>query len=241
MSHEQPLPEEEESHPACHLCGQLKELISEEVCATCVEDTLLKQLPQLKRTLEDHYGAMLDRWLAAGRLENAKWSVETNFQLSPERLKSFIREIVREAVAQGEIELQLESGECWKPIQIYQLMDTLFEQCGEQAGQLTHWLTEAISHAPTEEAERELIELAWGKKRVAKRHLRDEAITALLAPGATPLPLEVRALMEMRYRVGGGRESFTQIQEGEINSVWNEVRELLPEEVAKLICKDGSF
>lgn len=101
-----------------------------EVCATCVEATMLKQLPQLKRALEDLYGATLDRWLATGRLQNAQCVVNPNVQLSPERLKSFIREIVREAVAQGDIALQLESGEGWKPIQIYQLMDTLFEQCG---------------------------------------------------------------------------------------------------------------
>lgn len=106
---------------------------------------------------------------------------------------------------------------------------------------MTRWLTEAISQALTEEAERELIELAWGKKRVARRHLRDEAITALAAPGAVPLLLELRALLELRHRVGGGRESLTQIWEGEISSVWAKVKELWPEEVARLICKDESF
>jgi hypothetical protein len=241
MSHEQPLLENEKSPAACHLCSQLKELINDEVCPDCVEVTMLKLLPQLKRTLEDHFGATLDNWLACGGLPNAKWSVEPNFQVKPERLKSFIREIVREAVAKGEIELQLDHHEGWKPIQIHQLLDSLFEQCEEQAGQLTSWLIEAIGNAPTEEAGRELIELAWGKKRVAKRYLRDEAITALVTTKAAHLPLPLIALLEMRYRVGGGRESFTQILEGEISSLWTKISEPLPEEVAKLICQDESF
>ena len=241
MSQEQQLSGKAESPLACHLCGQIKELINGEVCADCVEATMLKQLPHLKRTLEDHFGATLDNWLARGDLPNVKWSVDTNFLVKPERLKSFIREIVREAVAKGEIELQLDSSEGWKPIQIHQLMDSLFEQCEEQAGQLTSWLVEAIGNAPTEEAGRELIELAWGKKRVAKRYLRDEAITALVTTKAARLPLPLIALLEMRYRVDGGRESFTQILEGEISSLWTKISEPLPEEVAKLICKDKSF
>ena len=98
-----------------------------------------------------------------------------------------------------------------------------------------------IRQAPTEEAGRELIEVVWGKKRVSKRYLREEAITSLVDSDAAPLPLPIRALIEMRYRVDGGRESFVQIIAGEISSVWRKVRESLPEEVAKLICQDEFF
>lgn len=241
MNHDQPPPEKEESPPTCHLCDQLKDLINGEVCPDCVEMTMLKHLPQLKRTLEDHFGSMLDHWLVRGSLQNAKWSVETNFQVSPKHWKSFIREIVKEAIAKGKIELELGGRECWTPSQISELMDSLFEQGEEQAGQLTSWLVEAISHAPMEDAGRELIEIVSGKKRVPKRYLRDEAITALVTTNAAGLPLPLSALLEMRYRVDGGRESFTQILEGEISSLWDKVRELLPAEVAKLICKDNSF
>lgn len=241
MSQEQPLPEKEPSHLACHLCGQLRELINDEVCADCVEATMLKHLPQLKRTLEAHFGSMLDRWLGRGLLQNARWTVEADFQISPELLKSFIREIVTEAVARGDIELQLDRNEYWKPIRINQLLNSLYEQCGEPAGQLTRWLIEAIGQSPVEEAGRELIEVVSGKKRVAKRYLRDEAITALVTTNAARLSLPLSALIEMRYRVDRGRESFTQILEGEISSLWEKVKELLPEEIAKLICQDDSF
>ena len=58
---------------------------------------------------------------------------------------------------------------------------------------------------------------------------------------AARLPLPIIALIEMRYRVDGERESFKQTLEGEISSLWEKVRESLPEEVAKLICQDESF
>lgn len=79
-------------------------------CSECVKGMLLKHLSNLKRTLEDKYGPKLNQWLASGRFINAGWEIEDNFQVSYDRLKSFIREIIRDAVAKGEIRLNLPSG-----------------------------------------------------------------------------------------------------------------------------------
>lgn len=206
-----------------------------EVCSECVRDTLLKHLPTLKRALEDKYGAALDEWLARGRFPSAKWKAEADFQVSQDRLKTFIREIVRESVAKGDVALQLPGGMAWKPIQTSQLMDSIYEQCGTQFEQLIESLLQAIGSASTEEAERELIELAYGKKRVNKRYLREEAISALVSTDAAPLSLPVKALIEIRYRADGGRHPYTKVTNGEISPVWKEIEASLPEEVAKLI------
>lgn len=180
---------------------------------------------------------MLDEWLARGRFPRAKWKAEADFQVSQDRLKTFIREIVRESVAKGDVALQLLGSVSWKPIKTSQLMDSIYEQCGIQFEKLIESLLQAIGNASTEEAERELIELAYGKKRVNKRYLREEAISALVSADADPLSLPVKALIEIRYRADGGRHPYTKVTSGEISSVWREVEAVLPSEIAGLIAK----
>jgi hypothetical protein len=222
---------------ACKLCDQFKDQMHGEACSECIRDTLLKHLATLKRTLEDKYGATLDEWLARGRFPKAKWKAEADFQVSQDRLKTFIREIVRESVAKGDVALDLPGNVSWKPIQTSQLMDSIYEQCGTQFEQLIEALLQAISNASTEEAERELIEIAYGKKRVNKRYLREEAISALVLTDAPLLSLPIKALIEIRYRADGGRHPYTKVIHGEINSVWKEIRAALPTEIARLIAK----
>jgi hypothetical protein len=45
--------------------------------------------------------------LPCDRLHNAKWSVETDFHLSPERMQPFIRAFIKDAVVKEEIEVEL--------------------------------------------------------------------------------------------------------------------------------------
>lgn len=232
---EQIVPTDKQSTTACNLCGQFKDQMYGEVCSECVRDTLLKHLPTLKRALEDKYGTSLDQWLARGRFPKAQWKAEANFQVSQDRLKTFVREIVRESLSKGDVALQLPGGVSWKPIQTSQLMDSIYEQCGAQFEQLIESLLQAIGNASTEEAERELIDIAYGKKRLNKRYLREEAISALVSADAAPLSLPVKALIEIRYRADGGRHPYIKVTNGEISSVWKEIEALLPEEVAKLI------
>lgn len=239
MSANQPeiVPTDNQSTVACNLCGQVKEQIHVAVCSECARETLLKYLPALKRALEDKYGTTLDEWLARGRFPKAQWKAVADFQVSQDRLKTFIREIVRESLGKGDVALQLPGSVSWKPIQTSQLMDSIYEQCGTQFEQLIGALLQAISNASTEETERELIELACGKKRVNKRYLREEAISALVSTDAAPLSLPIKALIEIRYRADGGRHPYTKVTKGEISSVWREIEAVLPSEIARLIAK----
>lgn len=241
MNQDQPSSTGEQSHVACRLCGQLKQRMYGDTCFECVNQTLLRHLPHLKRVLEDKYGSTLDQWLAGGRFLEAHWKAEVDLNVSHERLRTFVREVVRDAVAKGEIELSLPADESWKPIQINQLIDSIYEQCEEEFGRLIGSLLRAIRNARTEEVERELIEVVSGKKRVSKRYVREEAISAVVLTEGTPLPLPAKALIELRYRADGGRYPYAKVEDEEISSVWEEIKESLPVEVTKLIVKDSSF
>ncbi|HEX8845124.1 MAG TPA: hypothetical protein VF791_10795 [Pyrinomonadaceae bacterium] len=241
MNQDQPSSINKESQTECRLCGQFKEQMYGAVCAECAKETLLKYLPHLKRTLEDKYGSMLDQWLASGRFLEAHWKAEIDLNLSHDRLRTFVREVVRDAVSKGEIQLSLPGGESWKPIQTNQLLDSIYEQCEEEYRRLIASLLKAINNAPTKEGERELIEVVSGKKRVSKRYVREEAISAAVLNHSTPLPLPARALIELRYRADGGRSEYAAVEDGEISSVWKEIEEALPVEIVKLIVNDNSF
>jgi hypothetical protein len=241
MNQDQPTPINEQSQTACRLCRQLKGQMYGAACAECVKETLLKQLPLLKRTLEDKYGSMLDQWLACGRFLGAHWKAEIDLNVSHDRLRTFVREVVRDAVSKGEIQLSLPGGESWKPIQINQLMDSIYEQCEEEFRRFIAALLKAINNAPTKEAERELIEVVSGKKRVGKRYVREEALSAAVLTDGTPMPLPARALIELRYRADGGRSEYATVEGGEVTSVWKEIKEALPEEIIKLIAEDNSL
>lgn len=231
-----------EGSSACRLCGQLKEQMRGAVCPDCVKETLLKHLSLLKRTLEARYGSALDQWLASGRFQGARWAAGVDAQISRERLASFVREEVRDAVARGEVGIILSGDDqSWKPIQINELMDSIYGLCEEEFRRFIESLLKAINNAPTREVERELIEVVSGKKRVKKRYLREEAISAVMSSDGVPLPPQAKALIELRYRADGGRASYASVEDGEISSVWKEIGEALPEEIVRLICDDNSL
>jgi len=242
MSQDQPTPLiDEQAHTACRLCGQLKQRMYGDACIECVEATLLKYLPLLKRSLEDKYGMALDQWLIGGHFIQARWNASIDLFVCRDRLNSLIREIVRDAVGIGEIALNLSFDQSWKPIRNYQLLEFVQERCEEQILDLLGALFLAIETAPTMEAERELIEVVSGKQRVNKWYVREEAITAMMLSKGTPLSLPVKALIELRYRADGGRGAYTKVEDGQISSVWKEIDELLPTEVATLICAKRSL
>jgi hypothetical protein len=231
-----------ESKPVCRRCRQLKEDLYGDICSDCIEGTLLQHLPLLKKTLEDKYGSMLDQWLANGRFNEARWSAEFDLLASQERLADFVRKLVRDAVTQGEAGIVLPIyDEFWKPIQINELLDSIDEQCQEEFRHFIASLSLAINNAPTKGSERELIEIVSGKKRVNKRSVRDDAISVVVMTEGTPLPLPAKALIELRYRADEGRSWYPNVEDGKISSVWKEIEEALPEEVARLICEDNSF
>lgn len=117
----------------------------------------------------------------------------------------------------------------------------MFEQCQGDFNQLYVALVNAIKNAPTKEAERELIEVVSGKKRVSKRSVREDALSAAVLTEGNPLPLQAKALIDLRYRADRGRGLYAGDLDGEISSVWREIEESLPEEVVRWICADNSF
>ncbi|HWT03144.1 MAG TPA: hypothetical protein VN256_23030 [Pyrinomonadaceae bacterium] len=201
----------------------------------------MERLPLLKRTLEDKYGSALDEWLTNGRFSEARWAAAIKIDTITDRLTDLVREAVREAVRKEELSLSLPSGESWTPIQVNGLLDSVYEQCQEAFTRFYVALLNAIKNAPTREAERELIEVMSGKKRVSKRYVREDALSVVVLTEGNPLTLQAKVLIDLRYRADGGRSLYAEAQEGEISSVWREIVESLPEEVIRLICEDGSF
>jgi hypothetical protein len=233
---------EQHPDPPCNLCGQVKDTMYDEVCVDCVEQTLLQHLPRLKRALEENYGLMLDRWLARGRMIKANWVTHAEFQVSRDRLRKLLRETIKEAVDKGLIELELPGNESWNPTKTDQMMEHVYQQCTDELQQsITSSIVKSISTAPTEEAERDLIEVAYGKKRMRKRYVREEAISAIALSKGTILPVPMKALLELRYRADGGRSDYVEVSDGEISSVWKAIAEALPAEIVKLISADNSL
>lgn len=233
---------EQHPDPPCNLCGQVKDSMYDEVCGDCVEQILLQHLPRLKQVLEERHGSMLDRWLARGSLIDTKWVAQDKFQVSRERLKKLLGDTIKEAVEKGLIELELPGNESWNPTRSDQLMEHIYQQCtGKLQQSITGSIVKALSTAPTEEAERDLIEVAYGKRRVRKRYVREEALSALALSKGTILPVPMKALLELSYRVDGGRSDFVEVSDGEISSVWDVIREALPAEIVKLISDDNSL
>lgn len=232
----------QQPYDSCNLCSRREDLISKELCQECLTTTLLKHLPRLKRTLEMKHGAMLDSWLAEGKLIQSGWQVSEDLKVAAQLVKSLLKEAVQDAVAREEIALRLPKDETWKPIELESLMSHVYGQCVERLSQfITQLLIEAMSSAPTEEAERELVDMVSGKKKVRHRYLRERAVEALTLSKATPFTLPAIALIEMRYLADKGKELYTELVDGKISSVWDEVRDSLPEEIAKLISNDDTF
>lgn len=229
-----------ETDSACHLCGQIRHLL-QEVCEDCIEQTLLSHLPRLRRVLEDKYGHLLDEWLARGPFLKARWIVDDQFQVGRHHTKHLLKEIVSEAVSRGHIIFDLPGEDFWQPTRIDQLMEHIYERCEEPLRQLLESIKDAVSSAPAEEAERELVEVATGRKRVSKRQQRDAAIVALSFNIGLPRGVQMSALLCMRYQSDKGREAYAEVVDGEISSVWREMEEELPKEVKKLIASGNDW
>jgi len=239
MIQDQPPTTSQQSQAASHLCARLKGQLYSDTCAECIEEILLKHLPLLKRALEDKYGEMLDQWLSSGRFLEAQWTFDLDLYACREQLASFLRKLIRGAIDKGEIELKLMPGESWRPIDTPQLLNFVQERCEGHLLRLLGSVFSAIKEAPTEEAERALIEIVSGKRRVNKRHVREEAISTLVLTDGIRLP--IRALIELRYRVDGGRFPYTKLKESKISSVWRELPEALPEGMDRLITTDNNW
>lgn len=233
---------EERSHDSCHLCAEKGSLISQTLCHKCLTKVLLKHLPRLKRALELKHGAVLDSWLAEGKLVQSSWYVSDDLQVSNERVKDILRETVRESIAREEIALRLPKDENWKPINIDSLVNHVYEQCVDRLQQfIAGIIVRAVRSAPTEKSEQELVHIVAGKRRVKHRYVRERAVEVLTLSKATPFPLPAIALIEIRYQADNGEELYTELIDGKLSSVWDEVRETLPEEISKLISTEDKF
>jgi hypothetical protein len=228
----------------CHFCGTTEGMISPDICQQCLRRILLKQVPRLRRLLESKYGDIIDRWLSTYRLRQSFWEVTPEFEIRTELIQRFLSEIVREGVEGYEVGLNLTANDLWQPISIDELVDYLSEKCVAEIGHyLRQVLTAAIPTDPTLNAERELIEVIIGKKRV-KRYRRDEAVWRLTASRAIPFKLPLNrsllTLIEMHYQSDQALSFYFDADEGVIDEVWRLVEDSLPEEVLKLIALEES-
>jgi hypothetical protein len=230
---------DEQPHATCRFCGEAKEQLFEGVCPVCIEKTLLKYLPKLKRVLEVKYGEWLDRWLSIGNLNDVEWMAEDKFSISPFPIKRLLKKVIQGAVETEEIMLSLAGEESWKPIDTKELMEHVYRSCVDELQQLIREsITKALKSAPTFPTEREIIEIASGKRRCRKRYLREEAIFTLIYTRAFELPWPMEVLINLRYKQDKGKFPYTEMPEARINPVWEKVEKILPEELVNLIDKD---
>ena len=230
------------SDSSCNLCGRKEDIIYEGACESCVNQTLTRLLPRLRRRLEVSFGEMLDDWLTIGHFYKVTWKAKDSFRIKRAGLKGYLQEVVENAIVETEIQLDLDSDELWKPTRIDELMEHIYEQCiNELEPLITESIKRALDTAPTEEAEREVIEVVSGRQRVRKRYIRDRVVDTLTSSDKNLIPYEAKVLAALRYRSDRDRELYTEMADGRISSVWREVEDLLPKEIAKLIVDDDSF
>jgi hypothetical protein len=238
MTEDQSTVIDEQANTACHYCGELKELQFEGVCPECIEKTLIKYLPKLKRVLEDRYGEMLDRWLSVGHFNDVEWMIEDQFNINALLVKSLLKEVIQNAVEMEEIMLSLAGEEFWKPLETEELMEHVYQSCVAELQQLIREsIVKALSSAPTFQTERQLMEIASGKRR-CKRYIREEAITSMIYTRAFELPWPIEELVNLRYKQDKGKSLYREELEGRIHLVWKKMEKMLPEEMVKLIDKD---
>jgi hypothetical protein len=230
--HQQP---DEPPPAACNLCGELKRDIYDKVCESCVVNTLRRLLPQLTRALEERYGRQLDEWVASGRFTAACWEVEPEFGVSEECLLPFLTSVIRDAFRRRTVALELPHADPWVPADAAPLAAAINERCGEGLRHLlAQHLAIALCAAPTLTAERELIEVMSGGRRATRRR-RQGALDAAAYSTANPLWGSAGVLLQLRYGGEQDIEPYTEVWEGDIDPVWREIEELLPEEVRALL------
>jgi hypothetical protein len=219
----------------CPLCGEP----GSGVCPPCVEGALRRLLPDLARALEGRYGRQLDEWLACGRFTVACWEVEPEFGIGERRLLAFLTEVVRDAFRARTVSLELPHADPYVPADAAGLASAINGRCGRGLRLLlAQHLAIAIRGAPTLLAERELVEVMSGR-RGATRRGRREALDAAAFTTANPLRGAAAVLLQLRYGARRDVAPYTEVSEGEIDPVWREVEELLPEEVAVLLPAGG--
>jgi hypothetical protein len=233
VNNDHPVIPDQQQPARCNFCHEFKVEVHVNVCLLCVEDTLGRLVPRLTVTLEERYGRLLDEWLEMGRFTTSSWTLKPQFQVSEERARYFITHLVADALGEGAIALSLPRGDGWVTSLSSELINAVYARCGKGLRLLvTHTLAETIGGLPTGEAERDLIETLAGRRPSDTRR-RQAAVEAAAFSSASPLPGPARALLELRY--GAECRHFTECWEGEIDPVWREVAELLPDEVAALI------
>lgn len=241
MAGDQPAVIEDQTEWRCHFCETTEGMLSPDICRKCLQQILHKHYPRLRRHLELEFGDIIDGWLSRYRLLHSNWEVTPDFQIKKESLSRLIREIVQEAVERRRVALNLTADDLWKPIRIDQLVDYLSKKCGDEINHyLKQVLTEAIPGAPTEEAERELIEVVVGKKRV-KRYRRDEAVWLLTVSKALPFDSRAQALIEMRYTSDKAAGFYFDCEANGLNAIWRLIEDSLPVEIVKLIASENSY
>lgn len=224
----------------CNLCGELKRGAYGNVCEACVVQTLRRLLPDLVCALEDRYGQRLDEWVASGRFTVAAWEVELDFKVSRKCLLPFLISVIREAFRDRTLSLELPHADPWAPADAAQVAAALDERFGEGLCKLlAQYLAHALRSTPTLAAERELIEVASGRKSSTRRR-RKGAVDAAAFTIANPLRGHAAVLLHLRYGAGPDVGPYTDVWEGELDSVWWEIEELLPEEVRALLPKGES-
>lgn len=231
-------PHQEPDEPppvACNLCGELKPDVYGNVCGACVVQTLRRLLPDLVRALEERYGRQLDEWLTTGRFTIACWEVEFEFEVTERRLLPFLTSVIRDAFRDRTVALQLPDVDPWAPSCAGEVAAALNERCGEGLRHLlAQHLAIGLRGTPTLAAERELIEVAVGRRAAARRR-REAAVDAASETTGNPLPRLGAVLLCLRHGSAWDMEHYTGVWEGVIDPVWREIGELLPEEVRALL------
>lgn len=220
----------------CRRCRRCKGVIYTALCQDCVEQTLCKLLPRLKRILEKRYGRQLDAWLAGGGFTDVHWDTSLNFTVSSKLLRRFLVRLIREAVENKDIWLEFSGQVTWTPTHVRQLVNFINRRHGTELRQLiAEQITVMIRSAPTEQAERELVALVSGKLQPQRIEVLDEAVACLADTKSSGLPYGARVLIELRYQLNKYVSLYTEVDEGIIDAAWKEMAKELPKSVQKLL------
>jgi hypothetical protein len=225
--------------PRCRRCGRFKGIIYTALCQDCVEQTLQHHLPRLKRILEVRYGRQLDEWLSVGGFTSVRWDISPDFTVDERLLRRFLKHLILEAAEGKDIWLEFAGKVTWTPTHIGQLVSFIYDRCGAELGQLiAQKIMAVIRSAPTEQAERELMDLISGRLQALWIEVLDEAVACVADTTGSRLAYGARVLIELRYKFNRYLSLYTQIDEGSIDPVWKEVADELPKSICKLLPED---
>lgn len=222
----------------CRRCGRFRGEIYTDLCRDCVEQTLHKHLPRLQRILEERYGQQLDEWLTSGSLSPVHWVVSSDFTVSQRVFRRFLMQLMKEAGENQDIWLALDGCQ-WTPTRVGQLVNSIYERCESTLRPLiAQQVAVAIRQSPTTQAKRELIGLASHQLEARSIEALDKAVEALADTSTSGLPGGVKVLIELRYKLMKDSLLYTEVTEGSIHPVWQELGEALPKAVRKILLKE---